>query len=188
MAEEDDILEGLGDEEEAVADDLADAVTEDDAALLEEAVSADDGDKSEEELDPFGEEMLKMMEEEGDEGGDGEDVDQMMEVEMRKAMEEEAGGGGATAASGAGGGLPPNIERLMDVELTVTIELGRTRKTIQKVMEYGDQSLIELERTVGEPVDVRVNGEIFARGEVVTVSENFGVRITELVSPLPHMG
>jgi len=190
MAEEDDILEGLGEEEEEGGDDLADAVSEDDAALLEEAVSSADGEESEEELDPLAEEMLKMMEEEGGEGGEGEDVDQMMEMEMIKAMEDEAGagGGGAVAASGAaGGGLPPNIERLMDVELTVTIELGRTKNTIQKVMEYGDQSLIELEKTVGDPVDVRVNGEIFARGEVVTVSENFGVRITELVSPLPHM-
>ena len=182
MAEEDDVLEGLGDEEEETGDDLADAVTDDDAALLEEAVSATDGEESEEELDPLAEEMLKMMEEEDDAGGDGEDVDQMMETEMLKAMEEEAGGrGGAVAVSGAGRGLPPNIERLMDVQLTVTIELGRTRQTIAKVMEYGDQSLIELEKTVGDPVEVLVNGELFARGEVVTVGENFGVRITEIL-------
>ena len=83
--------------------------------------------------------------------------------------------------------MPPNIDRLMDVRLTVTIELGRTRKIIQDVMELGDQSLIELEKTVGEPVDVLVNGELFARGEVVTVSENFGVRVTELVHPLPRV-
>ena len=83
--------------------------------------------------------------------------------------------------------MPPNIERLMDVRLTVTIELGRTRKIIQDVMELGDQSLIELEKTVGEPVDVLVNGELFARGEIVTVSENFGVRVTELVHPLPRV-
>ena len=83
--------------------------------------------------------------------------------------------------------MPPNIERLMDVRLTVTIELGRTRKIIQDVMELGDQSLIELEKTVGEPVDVLVHGELFARGEVVTVSENFGVRVTELVHPLPRV-
>jgi flagellar motor switch protein FliN len=104
---------------------------------------------------------------EDDGGGDG--VDQMLEMEM---------------LGGGGGSIPPNLERLMDVSLTVTIELGRTRETIETVMEYGDQSLIELDRTVGEPVDVLVNGELFARGEVVTVSENFGVRITELVNPL----
>lgn len=189
MAEDDD---DLGDLDLGGDDD--DDVTADDAEALEEAISAaDDGDGGDEDLDPLAEEMLKMMEEEGsDEGSDsGDDVDQMMEMEMLKAMEEEGGGSpGAAApgmaAAGGGGGLPPNIERLMDVRLTVTIELGRTRDTLEKVMEYGDQSLIELDKTVGEPVDVMVNGELFARGEVVTVSENFGVRILELVNPLTH--
>ena len=180
MAEDDD----LGDLDLGEDDD-------DEAEALEEAISSvdDDGDDGDE-LDPLAEEMLRMMEEEG--GGDssdsGEDVDQMMEMEMLKAMEEE-GGGGPSALPGlaaAHGGIPPNIERLMDVRLTVTIELGRTRDTIERVMEYGDQSLIELDKTVGEPVDVLVNGELFARGEVVTVSENFGVRIIELVNPLSH--
>lgn len=170
MAEEDDVL--------------------DDLDALEEAVTSEDGG-DDEAMDPLAEEMLKMMEEEGgeeDEQSSQEDVDRMMEMEMLKAMEEE---GGPTAAAlpgmaAAGGGIPPNIERLMDVRLTVTIELGRTTDTIEKVMEYGDQSLIELDKTVGEPVDVLVNGELFARGEVVTVSENFGVRIIELVNPLSH--
>lgn len=72
----------------------------------------------------------------------------------------------------------------MDVRLLVTIELGRTRKTVQEVLDLGEQSLLELDKSVGEPVNVMVNGHLFARGEVVTVSENFGVRITELVSPL----
>lgn len=187
----------MAEEEEVNADDLGlgdDAVTADDAEALEEALSATGDDDAAggdgEELDPLAEEMLKMMEEEGDEGSEsGEDVDQMMEMEMLKAMEEEGGaatGGRAGTLHAGGGGIPPNIERLMDVRLTVTIELGRTRDTLEKVMEYGDQSLIELDKTVGEPVDVLVNGELFARGEVVTVSENFGVRIVELVNPLTH--
>ena len=80
---------------------------------------------------------------------------------------------------------PPrdNIELLESVQLTLTAELGRTKSTIETVMEYSDQSLIELDKTVGEPVDILLNGELFARGEVVTVSENFGVRITEIVEP-----
>lgn len=185
MAEDDD----LGDLDLGDDDDDEDAVSPDEAEALEMAVGSADDDDGDEELDPLAEEMLKMMEEDGgDEGSDsGEDVDQMME--RLKAMEEEGGGGGGAALPGmaaAGGGIPPNIERLMDVRLTVTIELGRTRDTIEKVMEYGDQSLIELDKTVGEPVDVLVNGELFARGEVVTVSENFGVRIIELVNPLMH--
>lgn len=189
MAEDED----LGDLDLSEMDDGEDAVSADDAEAMEEAISSADGDGGDDELDPLAEEMLKMMEEEGvDDGSDsGEDVDQMMEMEMLKAMEEEGGGAPGAAApgmamAGGGGGIPPNIERLMDVRLTVTIELGRTRDTLEKVMEYGDQSLIELDKTVGEPVDVLVNGELFARGEVVTVSENFGVRILELVNPLAH--
>jgi flagellar motor switch protein FliN len=171
----------------AEEDDFAELA--EDAAALDDALSS--GDDGEDELDPLAEEMLKMLEEEGDNGGGdsgGDDVDQMMEMEMLKAMEEDGGaaggGGGALQLGGSATSIPPNLERLMDVSLTVTIELGRTRETIETVMEYGDQSLIELDRTVGEPVDVLVNGELFARGEVVTVSENFGVRITELVNPL----
>ncbi len=78
--------------------------------------------------------------------------------------------------------LQDNIDALDDVRVTMTIELGRTRDTIGKVSEYSEQSLVELDKTVGDPVDVLLNGELFARGEVVTVSENFGVRITELIA------
>ncbi len=80
---------------------------------------------------------------------------------------------------------PPrdNIDLLESVQLTVTAELGRARQTIETVQEWGEQSLVELDRTVGEPVDVLLNGQLFARGEVVSVSENFGVRITEIVEP-----
>jgi len=185
MAEEEE-LDGL---DEA----LADAVGDDDAMALEEAMSADDdgGGDDAGDMDPLAEEMHRMMEEEGDDAGGAEDVDQMMEAEMLKTMEEEGravlGAPAGIALGGGAAGLPPNIERLMDVRLTVTIELGRTRKIIQDVMELGDQSLIELEKTVGEPVDVMVNGELFARGEVVTVKETFGVRVTELVNPLSRI-
>ncbi len=194
MAEEEE-LDGLDEAlADAVGDDDGGAVGEDDAMALEEAMSADEGGGGDDagDMDPLAEEMLRMMEEEGDDSGGAEDVDQMMEAEMLKAKEEEGGTApgapaGLALAGGGAAGLPPNIERLMDVRLTVTIELGRTRKIIQDVMELGDQSLIELEKTVGEPVDVLVNGELFARGEVVTVSENFGVRVTELVNPLPRI-
>jgi flagellar motor switch protein FliN len=137
--------------------------------------------------------MLMAME--SGEGEGGGDMDQMMEMEMLKAMDqgggdlaglEGMGGGPATGAptGGGAGGIPPNVARLMDVRLLVTIELGRTKKTVQDVLDLGEQSLIELDKSVGEPVNVMVNGRLFARGEVVTVSENFGVRITELVSPI----
>lgn len=67
----------------------------------------------------------------------------------------------------------------MDVELSV--ELGRQRLTLDAALNLGDQSLLELDKVLGEPVDVRLNGKLFARGEIVTVSENFGVRLLEII-------
>jgi flagellar motor switch protein FliN len=73
--------------------------------------------------------------------------------------------------------------RLPDVPVTVSMELGRTMTTLNEVLSIGEQSIIEMDRRVGDPIDIYLNGKLFARGEVVTVSENFGVRVTELMSP-----
>ena len=77
-----------------------------------------------------------------------------------------------------------NMELLQGVATTLTVELGRARETLDTALEWGEQSLIELDKTVGDPVDILINGVLFARGEVVTVSENFGVRVTEIVNPV----
>lgn len=74
-----------------------------------------------------------------------------------------------------------NVDLLDDLPLTMSIELGRTRATVAQAVELGEQSLIELDKGVGAPVDLLLNGRLFARGEVITVGENFGVRITEIV-------
>jgi len=76
-----------------------------------------------------------------------------------------------------------NIDLLLDVSLPVSIELGRTRMTIAEILELGSGSIVELDRLAGEPVDILVNNKPLAKGEVVVVDENFGVRITSLVSP-----
>ena len=68
-----------------------------------------------------------------------------------------------------------------DVEMMVSVEIGRATVTLDQALEMGQQSLMELNRTVGDPVDVRLNGRLVARGEVVTVHQNFGVRLTEIV-------
>lgn len=78
----------------------------------------------------------------------------------------------------------PNINLIMDVPLQVTVELGRTRKLIRDILELVPGSIIELDKLAGEPVDVLVNGKLIAKGEVVVIDENFGVRITEIVSQL----
>lgn len=76
-----------------------------------------------------------------------------------------------------------NISLLMDVNLPVSIELGRTRMTISDILELGSGSIVELDKLAGEPVDILVNNKPLAKGEVVVVDENFGVRITSLVPP-----
>jgi flagellar motor switch protein FliN len=77
----------------------------------------------------------------------------------------------------------PSLARLLDVPIEVSIELGKTELSIRRVLEIGPGSIIELDRTAGEPVDLVVNDKIVARGEVVVIDENFGIRITHLVSP-----
>lgn len=76
-----------------------------------------------------------------------------------------------------------NIDLLLDVHLPVSIELGRTRMTIAEILELGTGSIVELDKLAGEPVDILVNNRPLAKGEVVVLDENFGVRITSLVSP-----
>ena len=76
-----------------------------------------------------------------------------------------------------------NIGLIMDVPLQVTVELGRTTKLIRDILEFGTGSIVELDKLAGEPVDVLVNGKIIAKGEVVVIDENFGVRITDIVHP-----
>lgn len=76
-----------------------------------------------------------------------------------------------------------NIDLLMDVNLPVSIELGRTKMTIEDILALGPGSVVELNKLAGEPVDLMVNYKVVARGEVVVIDENFGVRITQLLSP-----
>jgi flagellar motor switch protein FliN/FliY len=78
--------------------------------------------------------------------------------------------------------IKENIDLIMDVPLQVSVELGRCRKSIKEVLGLKMGSVIVLDRMAGEMVDVAVNGKLFARGEVVVIDENYGVRITEVVS------
>lgn len=80
-----------------------------------------------------------------------------------------------------------NISLIMDVPLQVTVELGRTKKLIRDILELGPGSIVEIDKLAGEPVDILVNGKLIAKGEVVVIDENFGVRITEIVNPLDRI-
>ena len=85
---------------------------------------------------------------------------------------------------GAMAGVDGNIGLILDVPLQVTVELGRTKKLIREILELSPGSVLELDKLAGEPVDVLVNGKLLAKGEVVVIDENFGVRITDIVSPI----
>ncbi|MBT4500722.1 MAG: flagellar motor switch protein FliN [Gemmatimonadetes bacterium] len=71
--------------------------------------------------------------------------------------------------------------RFRDIPVTISMVLGRTGQTLDELLSLGEQSLIELDKQVGDPIDILLNGRLIARGEVVTVGENFGVRVIELI-------
>jgi flagellar motor switch protein FliN/FliY len=86
-----------------------------------------------------------------------------------------------TTVTGAAEG-PPELERLYDVPVELAVEIGRTRMTIRETLALGPGSIVTLNRLAGEPVDLLVNGKPIARGEVVVIDEEFGLRVTEVVS------
>jgi flagellar motor switch protein FliN/FliY len=86
-------------------------------------------------------------------------------------------------SGGLPGGAGNNLELLMDVPLRVTVELGRTEKMVKEVLALGPGSVLELDKLAGEPVDILVNEKPIAKGEVVVIDENFGIRVTEILSP-----
>jgi flagellar motor switch protein FliN/FliY len=80
-----------------------------------------------------------------------------------------------------------NISLIMDVFMEMTVELGRTKKLIKEILGMGEGTIIELDKLAGEPVDILVNHKLIAKGEVVVIDENFGVRVTEIVPPIERM-
>ncbi|NBG87577.1 flagellar motor switch phosphatase FliY [Isachenkonia alkalipeptolytica] len=83
---------------------------------------------------------------------------------------------------------PENISLIRDVPLKVTVELGRTVKKIHDVLDFGPGTIIELDKLVGEPLDILVNGQYVAKGEVVVIDENYGIRVTDIVKPEKRIG
>ncbi len=80
-----------------------------------------------------------------------------------------------------------NISLIMDVFMEMTVELGRTKKSIKDILGMGEGTIIELDKLAGEPVDILVNHKAIAKGEVVVIDENFGVRVTEILSPMERV-
>lgn len=110
------------------------------------------------------------------------------------------GGGGAAAGGGGGGdtgGSKPkagdgekkerNLDLILDIPLRVTVELGRTKMMVRELLTLGQGSVIELNKLAGEPMEILVNDKLVAKGEAVVVNEKFGVRLTDIISPLERV-
>ena len=91
--------------------------------------------------------------------------------------------GGFAPQENGDGALAANFRLLQDVDVKLTVEIGSTQLTLRELLALGESSVIELDRQANELLDVFVNGTLIGRGEVVTVGERFGVRMTELVNP-----
>lgn len=89
----------------------------------------------------------------------------------------------AEAGIGNGNGTDLNLDVILDVPVSLSLEVGRTRIPIRNLLQLNQGSVVELERGAGEPLDVYVNGTLIAQGEVVVVNDRFGVRLTDVVSP-----
>lgn len=159
--------------------------------MMQEELGGDGGDAGESDDDAALAEMAAAL------GGDddGGNIDDMLEQEMLKAMQSDSGGSGGSGSSGGavqaftGGSAaapaqtPDGIERLADVDVNVTVELGGASIEIKDIMQWTRDSIVGLDPEENDPVDILVNGKLFAKGEVVVVADTFGVRILELVDP-----
>jgi flagellar motor switch protein FliN/FliY len=82
-----------------------------------------------------------------------------------------------------GDGSEVNLDMILDVPVTLAMEVGRTRISIRNLLQLNQGSVVELDRSAGEPLDVFVNGTLVAHGEVVVINERFGIRLTDVISP-----
>lgn len=113
--------------------------------------------------------------------------------EWASALAEAGTGGGATPAglqnlvddgTGTGKGSEDlNLDVILDIPVTISMEVGNTKINIRNLLQLNQGSVIELDRMAGEPLDVKVNGTLIAHGEVVVVNEKFGIRLTDVISP-----
>lgn len=111
--------------------------------------------------------------------------------ETAAAQQEPAGDGAAPAgAAPQGASSEPSVQSfdfILDIPLKVTAELGRSRMTVREILELHQGSVVELSKLAGEPLEILVNDKLVARGEVVVVNEKFGVRLTDIISPIERI-
>ncbi|MBI5428479.1 MAG: flagellar motor switch protein FliN [Nitrospinae bacterium] len=124
------------------------------------------------------------------ESDDFESLDELGDIGDVGGAGPAAGEGGESAAVAEEGDQKvdvKNLDLILDIPLTVTVELGRSKMLINDLLQLSQGSVIELTKLVGEPLEVLVNQKLVARGEVVVVNEKFGVRLTDIVSPMERV-
>jgi flagellar motor switch protein FliN/FliY len=89
--------------------------------------------------------------------------------------------------TGSRGGSQPNLDFILDIPLKISVELGRTKLLVNELLQLSQGSVIELNKLAGEPLEVMVNDKLIARGEAVVVNEKFGVRITDIMTPMERI-
>ena len=119
-----------------------------------------------------------------DEGEDeGEGAGETAVEEKEEVIDEEE----SAETAGEESGEPASLDLILDIPLAVTVELGRSKMLINDLLQLGQGSVIELTKLVGDPLEVLVNNKLVARGEVVVVNEKFGVRLTDIVTPMERV-
>ena len=116
-----------------------------------------------------------------------EDVEALEDIEDIDAGEDADEVLDEADKSAAPSGETKSLDLILDIPLTVSVELGRSKMLINDLLQLGQGSVIELTKLVGEPLEVLVNQKLVARGEVVVVNEKFGVRLTDIVSPMERV-
>jgi flagellar motor switch protein FliN/FliY len=109
-----------------------------------------------------------------------------VEREPQGVKGEKEGSPGIEAFSGSQKEAP-NLDFILDIPLEVSVELGRTKMLISDLLQLGQGSVVELSKLAGEPLEILVNQKLVARGEVVVVNEKFGVRLTDIISPVDRV-
>lgn len=177
---------GHKNEADAVATDEAPvetaAVTEQPAAGGDNASAEAENDEGEPDVIAVDEEADSAESDDAQASEDGDDFPDLSDVRIEETMANQVEFQ-QLDPSPPGMTTGGNIELLLDVKMPIAIELGRTELPISEILSLGPGSVVELDKLAGEPVDLLVNDKIVAKGEVVVVDENFGVRITMLMSP-----
>ena len=155
--------EEMGDDWAAAMDEQAASGDDDWAAAMDEQASSESGGDDEW--------AAALSEQEADDGLSEDDIEtaplEYLEDDSVASMDEDN----------------PNLDVIMDIPVTIAMEVGSTEIAIRNLLQLNQGSVIELDRLAGEPLDVKVNGTLIAHGEVVMVNEKFGIRLTDVVSP-----